>query len=314
MPEPAAATTPRRPRTTIDLTLVGARPSQREATGVRAEARRSIHPVKVAWIAVGDIDETPPELNSRRTYDEASINELAASVQEHGILQPLCVRPDGERYTLVFGLRRLKAATRAGLQEVPCTIRVADDDRAFLLNTIENLHRQQLSGAERLRAIERLAATNLSGREISRRTGFSQATISRWLRLDRRPPLKQAVEQGLLDIGRAMVLSHAPEAAVAGLVSQAHAIPQPDLWRQVSDLKASHNDSRRRVSVDSRRIMEALRLLSLVQAPVAAEDRRLLLEVQALVDELIGPARRAAGEDDGSLSGAAETMVLSGAG
>lgn len=62
MPEPAAVTRSRRPRTTIDLTLVGSRPSQREATGVRAEARRSLHPMKVAWIALGDIDETPAEL------------------------------------------------------------------------------------------------------------------------------------------------------------------------------------------------------------------------------------------------------------
>jgi ParB/RepB/Spo0J family partition protein len=287
MPDSATVRTSRRPRTTIDLTLVGSRPSQREATGVRAEARRSIHPIKVAWIALDEIDETPVELNSRQTYDEASINELAASVQEHGILQPLCVRPNGERYTLVFGLRRLKAATRAGLQEVPCTIQVADDDRAFLLNTIENLHRHQLSGAERVRAIERLAATSLTGREISRRTGFSQATISRWLRLDRRPILKQAVEAEVLDIGRAMVLTHAPEDKLPELVEQAHSIPQPDLWRHVSELRASHNDSRLRVSVDSRRIMEALRLLSLVQSPVAIDDRGLLLQVKTLVDALV---------------------------
>jgi ParB/RepB/Spo0J family partition protein len=261
MHEPAATLAARRPRTTIDLSLVAARPSERESSGVRAEARRSVHPMKVAWIRLGDIDETPPELNSRQAYDEASINELAASIQEHGILQPLCVRPDKERYTLVFGLRRLKAASRAGLLEVPCTIQLADDDRAFLLNTIENLHRHQLSGSERIRAIERLAATNLTGREISRRTGFSQATISRWLRLDRRPSLKDAVEQDLLDIGRAMVLTHAPEDSLPKLLQDAPGIPQPELWRHVSELKLSHNDSRQHPSVDSRRIMEALRVL-----------------------------------------------------
>jgi ParB/RepB/Spo0J family partition protein len=165
----------RRPRTTVNLDLIASRPSGREATGVRAEARRSIHPMKVAWIPVDAIDETPDPLNSRQRYDESSINELASSIREQGILQPICVRPNGERYILIFGMRRLKAAIRAGLTEVPCSIQLADDDRAFLLNAIENLHRQQLSGADRVRAMERLAATNLSGNEISRRTGSIRA-------------------------------------------------------------------------------------------------------------------------------------------
>ena len=116
--------------------------------------------MKVAWIPTADIDLTPDALNTRSSYDETALNELAQSLKELGVLQPICVRPNGDRYTVVFGNRRLKAATRAFLIEMPCTIQVADDDRAFLLNTVENLHRQQLTGGERVRAIERLAATN----------------------------------------------------------------------------------------------------------------------------------------------------------
>src|SRR5207248_4517330 len=106
------------------------------------------------------------------------------------------------------------------------------------------------------------------------------------------------------------VLTHAPEDVLPTLVAEAHAIPQPELWRQVSELKASHNDSRPRVSVDSRRIMEALRLLSLVQAPVAAEDRGLLLQVKALVDDLVGPVRFEAAEQHGSVLDHAEALAL----
>jgi ParB/RepB/Spo0J family partition protein len=219
-------------------------------------------------------------------------------------LQPLCVRPSGERYMLVFGLRRLKAASRAGLREVPCTIQIADDDRAFLLNTIENLHRHQLSGAERLRAIERLAATNLTGREISRRTGFSQATISRWLRLDRLPILKQAVEAGLLDIGRAMVLTHAPQNELSRLIEQAQNMPQQDLWRHVRETNTSHNDSPTHASVNSRRIMGAFRVLSLVRAPVTGLDLESLLQLAALVDGLISSSSVANGQcEPGSKAG-----------
>jgi ParB/RepB/Spo0J family partition protein len=244
--------------------------------------------MKVAWVGIDEIDDIPEELNSRRTYDDNSINELAASIQEHGILQPLCVRPAGTRYILVFGMRRFRAASRAGLKEVPCSIQLADDERAFLLNTIENLHRHQLTGAERVRAIEKLAATNLGVREISRRTGFAHTTISRWLRIDRRPALKQAVEAEQLDIGRAMVLATAPEDSLAGLLETAAMTPQQELWRQVGTLKVVHYAPGR--SVDSRRLLQALRLLSLVRE-LDPDDMGLLDQINARVEELRGPRR-----------------------
>jgi ParB-like nuclease domain len=83
---------------------------------VLTEGRRALHPMKVAWLGIDQIDETPPELNSRQTYDEASINELAVSIKEHGILQPICVRPKGERYELVFGPA---GSSRAGMTLPP---------------------------------------------------------------------------------------------------------------------------------------------------------------------------------------------------
>jgi len=280
---PAAAAAGGRRRTTIDLAAVGAHPSAREAAGVRAEARRAIHPVKVAWLPVGEIDETPPELNSRTVYDEASIAELAASVAAHGVLQPLCVRPAGARYVLVFGMRRLRAAVRAGLSEVPCTIQVADADRAFLLNTVENLHRRPLSGAERVRAIEKLAATDLGVREIGRRTGFHPATISRWLKIDRRPLVKAALEREVLDLGRAMALADAPEEAVPALLEVAPRLPQDELKARVAAARVLRNATPR--SVDSRRLLEALRLLTLVQT-VSADDAALVEQLQDCVVRL----------------------------
>jgi ParB family chromosome partitioning protein len=256
---------------------------------VTAEGKRASHPVKVAWIGIEEIDETPEALNSRSVYEEASLNELACSLQEHGILQPLCVRPKGSRYELVFGMRRLKAAIRAGLSEVPCTIRVADDDTAFLLNAVENLHRRQLSGAERVRTIERLAATNLSTRAIAQRTGFSQTTISQWLRLDRQPLLKQALDQEQIDIGRAMALVGAPEEVLPILIGEAHSLSQPDLKARVADLRTQVSSNYSPRSVDTRRIMEMLRLASLLHTPLSNENRGLLAQVKHVVDGLLGP-------------------------
>ncbi len=279
---PRKTSTVRLDRRTLPSGLV----SDAAKAQVLTEGRRALHPMKVAWLGIGDIDETRPDLNSRQTYDEASINELAASIKEHGILQPMCVRPKGDRYELVFGMRRFKGAIRAGLAEVPCTIQIADDERAFLLNTMENLHQKHLSGAERVRAIERLAATNLGVREIGRRTGFTHATISRWLRIDRRPDLKDALEADSIDIGRAMVLVAAPEEELASLLAEAPRMRQQDLKDRVAALNVVRNVPIR--SVDSRRIMEALRVLSMVQAPLADEDRGLMVQVKALVDGLLG--------------------------
>jgi len=242
--------------------------------------------MKVAWIAIDAIDETPDLLNSRQHYEESSINELAASIREHGLLQPICVRPTGDRYVLIFGMRRLKAAIRAGLIEVPCSIQVADDERAFLLNAIENLHRQQLSGSERVRAIERLAATSLSGNEISRRTGFNQSTISRWLKIDRRPLLKEALEADQLGIGRAMALVAVPESALPELLQVAGSLPQTSIKERVAEINQSMRYAYPRRSLDSRRLLEALRLLTVVER-VVYEDRHILERIHQRAAQIL---------------------------
>jgi ParB-like chromosome segregation protein Spo0J len=110
---------------------------------------------------------------------------------------------------------------------------VADEQRAFLLSIIENLQRRQLSGRERVRAIEKLAGTHLGVRELSRKTGFDQSTISRWLKIDRRPSLRIALENGEVDIGRATILADAPEDELASLLADAPLLSQAELRQRV---------------------------------------------------------------------------------
>jgi ParB family chromosome partitioning protein len=256
---------------------------------VVAEARRSLHPVKVAWLNVADIDDTPTELNSRRGYEvDASLDELAASIHEQGILQPLCVRPTGDRYGLIFGMRRLKAAIRVGLQEVPCTIQLADDERAFLLNTIENLHRRQLSGVERVRAIEKLAATDLGIREISRRTGFNPTTISRWLKIDRHPVLKEALEADGVDLGQAMELTRAPDDAMAKLLGEAATLGRAALRDRVESLQVLCCTTPA-ASPRTRHLSRAVRELTLaerVEGELETADLELIAQIESSLERL----------------------------
>ena len=224
------------------------------------------------------------DMTARRAYHDTSINELAASVRQEGLLQPLCIRPNGSRYELVFGVRRLRAARQAGLREVPCTIRVADDDGAFLLNVVENLHREHLSVTERVAAIERLAATGLGVREISRRTGFHPSTISRWLRINGRPELKQALEDGRIDIARAVILVEAPRSALGTLIEQATRLSTAELRHHVASLKRGVHGTR--LDADDRHYLQ--RALRCLRAVGSTDEREL---IECIRQELVRLAR-----------------------
>jgi hypothetical protein len=102
----------------------------REANAESACVDPGIRTTNVAWIALDDIIEPPPSGNARPDGDKASIAELAASLRAHGFLHPVGVRRMGSAYMLIYGQRRVQAARNAGLHQVPCTIHVANDERA----------------------------------------------------------------------------------------------------------------------------------------------------------------------------------------
>jgi ParB family chromosome partitioning protein len=264
---------------------------------VRAAPTGSADGTRIAWLPIEALDEPPATQNSRRWYAPASIDQLAASIAEHGLLQPLCVRPRGARYQVIFGVRRLRAARQAGLVRVPCIAQQVDDEHAFLLNVLENLHRQQLSGTERVRAIERLAATGLGVREISRRTGFNPSTISRWLRIDGRPELKQALEAGWLDMARACVLVEAPRSALGALVAEAPGLSVAELRLRVRQLKQCAGSVPSEAPHTRQHLQAALRSL---QAVPQTDDREMLARIEGEVQRLLDSAR-----SDGSRAGAA---------
>jgi ParB/RepB/Spo0J family partition protein len=192
---------------------------------VRADARRAGQPTEVVWLRLEDIAPSPEAWNSRTKYDDASISELAASLEASGVmLNPIAVRPFSQAdrevirplgingvhywpsYVIVAGNRRYYAAKKAQWSEVPCIVHMTDIDRGFVLNVQENLARQELSGAEKARAIALLAAarkpdgTGWGVREIARNTGFNEATISRWLNIHRRPAIRDALIADRIDV------------------------------------------------------------------------------------------------------------------
>lgn len=154
----------------------------------------------------------PDEDQPRRAFDEAALAELAASIREHGILQPIVVTPRGGRYQIVAGERRYRAAKLAELQKIPALVRTLTDQHKLELSLIENLQRRDLNPLETATAYLKLRDQfNLTLDEIGQRVGGkSVSAISNTMRLLRLPEsVRRALQDGTLREGQARPLINA---------------------------------------------------------------------------------------------------------
>jgi ParB family chromosome partitioning protein len=150
----------------------------------------------------------PNPYQPRQVFDDAAIEELAASIREKGLLQPLLVRRAGDGYQLIAGERRFRAAQRAGLTQVPVVVRDVDDREALELALIENLQRENLNPVEEARAYRRLADEfRLGQEEIAQRVSKSRSAVTNSLRLLGLPAeILAQLESGALTAGHARSL------------------------------------------------------------------------------------------------------------
>ena len=159
-------------------------------------------------VEIDRIDPSPETRNSRRIYDEQKLAELANSIREHGVLQPILVTPVADRFEVIAGNRRLQAARIVGLKHIPVIVRSdLEESRRLLVNLVENAQRVDLSPTERIAAVRQLASVGLGVREIARGTGLSPGTVSRWVRIADNPALLRALDEGRIDLFRAMHLA-----------------------------------------------------------------------------------------------------------
>ena len=152
----------------------------------------------------------------RRTFREDTLDELAASIREKGILQPLVVTRTAGGYELIAGERRLRAAARAGLEKVPVIVKAEIEPAELVeLALIENIQREDLTPMELARGYQRLIDQHhYTQDQLARRIGKSRATIANTLRLLGLPdPVRDALEQGLIAEGHARALLALPTAA-----------------------------------------------------------------------------------------------------
>ena len=142
---------------------------------------------RVLFLPLSEISPNPNQ--PRRNFSQEGLVELAASIQEHGVLQPLSVRRAAGGYELIAGERRLRASRLAGLKEVPCILLGVDEEASSLLALVENLQRRDLDFLEEANALSVLIRTyHLSQEEAARRIGKSQSAVANKLRLLRLAP------------------------------------------------------------------------------------------------------------------------------
>lgn len=154
----------------------------------------------------------PNPRQPRKSFDEGEAAQLAQSIGEHGILQPLLVRRIGaDRYQLVAGERRWRAARQAGLEQVPVVLTDAPDGEMLTLALVENLQREGLNPIDQAGAFQYLLDAGLTQEEVARQVGKSRAAVANAVRLLQLPPeLRELVVKGRLGEGHARALLAAP--------------------------------------------------------------------------------------------------------
>ena len=190
--------------------LAGEHRVQDSVPGSPEDTGPGLRPVAGAYfeeVAVGSV--TPNPRQPRRTFDEDALEELAASITEVGLLQPVVVRKLGDgQYELVMGERRLRASQRAGLAYIPAIVRETPDTDMLRDALLENLHRQQLDPLEEAAAYQQLLDDfGATHEQLAQRIGRSRPHISNTLRLLNLPPgVQKRVAAGVISAGHARAL------------------------------------------------------------------------------------------------------------
>jgi ParB family transcriptional regulator, chromosome partitioning protein len=150
----------------------------------------------------------PNRFQPRGHFAETELEELAASIREQGILQPLLVRKNQEAYELIAGERRLRAARRVGLRQVPVMVKDVTDDQLLEMSLVENIQRENLNPIEEAEAYHRLInQLNLTQDQAAARVGKSRSAVANFLRLRQLPEqIKASIIEGTLSMGHARAL------------------------------------------------------------------------------------------------------------
>lgn len=176
--------------------------------GMAALLQVASEPERKSYFLCPVEDIRPHRNQPRKTFADDKLEELAASIKEKGIIQPLVVRRKGDHYELIAGERRWRAAQKAGLHDVPVVIQDVSDDTALEMALIENIQREDLNAVEEAEAYQALMDQfDLSQEELAKRVSKDRSTVANFLRLLRLPAeIKRDIVDERLSMGHARAL------------------------------------------------------------------------------------------------------------
>lgn len=255
------------------------------------------------WIAVEAIDVNPYQ--PRRHLDEAELAELTESVRTHGVLQPVVVRPAGERFQLVAGERRWRGAVGAGLERIPAVVRTCDDRAMMVMALVENLQRVDLGPLEEARAYRRLVEEfGYTQEEVAAAVGRSRSQVANYMRLlQLSAPIQAWLESGQLTVAHGKVLLGVEEPRRSALAARAAergwtvkeleaALQPPAVRRATPDVHLQAAEARLQ-----RRLGVRVRILGSSQRGRISVPYRSLEELERLL-EILGEGEAGASADN----------------
>ncbi|MBB6181416.1 ParB/RepB/Spo0J family partition protein [Pseudorhizobium flavum] len=188
--------------------------------------------------------------NPRRQFDEAELQDLASSISQHGIVQPVVVRPVGDRYEIIAGERRWRAAQLAGLHEIPVIVRDVDDRTALEIAIVENVQRADLNPLEEALGYDQLIAEyGYTQNDLGGIIGKSRSHVANSLRLLKLPePVRDMLASGELSAGhaRALVTTSNPVSLARTIVAKGMSVRDAERLAQ-NDIKAQSEPNQSKV-------------------------------------------------------------------
>jgi ParB family chromosome partitioning protein len=232
-------------------------------------------------VPIDSIDANP--LQPRKVFQGERLAELAQSIRANGIIQPLVVRKAGDRYQLVAGERRWRAAKLAGAQEVPIVVRDIPDDRLLEITLVENIQREDLNPIETAVAFTRMETElHLTAEQIGLRTGKDRSTIVNFTRLLHLPnDIQQLVADRRLSAGHARCLL---------------TLPTEDLQRQAAERAVSQNWSVRQLERVTQKMTESRRPKSVDEAAVDPNVKAAIQEMERTLGTKVKIVEKAKGK------------------
>ncbi len=221
-------------------------PARRKALGrglsaLIPEPEPARAPAAPAEVPISALEPNPYQ--PRGAMDPARLAELAASIRESGIVQPILVRRRGDRFQIVAGERRFRAAEAVGLETVPVTVRDVADEHLLEVALVENIQREELNPIEEAQAYQRLQEEfSLTQEDIARRVGRDRTTVANTLRLLRLPrDLREMVAAARLDAGHAralLALERAEDQLALGREAARRGLSVREVERRVAQMRA----------------------------------------------------------------------------